>query len=446
MPTTFANTIDGNDIFAKRAECDAAGNDLSTTYATKSELPDGVPAVTSSDDNKVLKASYSGGTGSYSWQTESGGSDAVYVTWDNTQAGWDTMWAQVQAALSGNKDVFLKDGFCVAELVATNPTQVNFRGLANSTGVPPKITYNYYYLQSGFAHKDVQDQYVLPYPGSGSTGQLLGLVSSDDPPYREPGWVTVSPGPTYSAGTGIDITNNVISADTTVLATKSELPDGVPAVTSSDNNKVLKASYSGGVASYSWQNESGGGGGGSYTAGTGIDITNDVISVDTSVVATQADLADKEDAFAVGTGLEMDTSGATPTLQVEAPVDIVAGPGIVIDNPDGNTLRVSVAHLGDWEDVTSEITKNTTIITGGSITFRYNKAMKMISLIGEIHVQGEGNVYTLPEKYRPQTNFTCSNPGATSYIDYTPSNGKFVARSGANGYFSWTMTMPCLGE
>jgi hypothetical protein len=27
---------------------------------------------------------------------------------------------------------------------------------------------------------------------------------------------------------------------------------------------------------------------------------------------------------------------------VEAPVDIVAGPGIVIDNPDGNTLRVSV--------------------------------------------------------------------------------------------------------
>ena len=42
-----------------------------------------------------------------------------------------------------------------------------------------------------------------------------------------------------------------------------------------------------------------------YSAGTGIDITDDVISVET-------------------------------------PVDIVAGPGIVIDNPDGNTLRVSV--------------------------------------------------------------------------------------------------------
>lgn len=39
MPTTFANQINGDDIYAKRAECDAAGNTLSTTYATKAELP-----------------------------------------------------------------------------------------------------------------------------------------------------------------------------------------------------------------------------------------------------------------------------------------------------------------------------------------------------------------------------------------------------------------------
>ena len=36
----------------------------------------------------------------------------------------------------------------------------------------------------------------------------------------------------------------------------------------------------------------GGGGGGSYTAGTGIDITNDVISVDSAVVALKTDLSD----------------------------------------------------------------------------------------------------------------------------------------------------------
>ena len=108
-------------------------------------------------------------------------------------------------------------------------------------------------------------------------------------------------------------------------------------------------------------------------------------------------------------------------------------------------LRTALG-LGTWTDVSSEIAKSTTIITGGSITFRYNKAMKLISLMGEIHVQGSGDVYTLPEKYRPQTNFTLANPDGTSFIDYTTSTGKFVARSGTNGYFSWTMTMPCLDE
>ena len=52
--------------------------------------------------------------------------------------------------------------------------------------------------------------------------------------------------------------------------------------------------------------------GSTYSAGEGIDITDDVISV-------------------------------------ESPVDIVAGPGIVIDNPDGNTLRVSLRE--DYEEV-----------------------------------------------------------------------------------------------
>lgn len=51
----------------------------------------------------------------------------------------------------------------------------------------------------------------------------------------------------------------------------------VPAVTSSDDAKVLKASYSGGVGSYSWETETGT----TYSAGTGIDIDqNNAISVE----------------------------------------------------------------------------------------------------------------------------------------------------------------------
>ena len=63
-----------------------------------------------------------------------------------------------------------------------------------------------------------------------------------------------------------------------------------------------------------------------------------------SGVAIASALSGKEDDFDAGEGLEFTTDGqGNRVLQVEGPVDIVAGPGIVIDNPDGNTLRISQA-------------------------------------------------------------------------------------------------------
>lgn len=80
---------------------------------------------------------------------------------------------------------------------------------------------------------------------------------------------------------------------------------------------------------------------------TGVDLTPYQPTSAMSAYATTAyvtsGLSGKENVFSAGTGLEFVQSGSDRVLQVEAPVDIVAGPGIVIDNPDGNTLRVSVA-------------------------------------------------------------------------------------------------------
>lgn len=69
-----------------------------------------------------------------------------------------------------------------------------------------------------------------------------------------------------------DSSSTNAQSGTAVASALSGIAD-VPAVGSSDNGKVLKATYSGGTGSYSWQPESGGGGGGTYMAGDGIDIS-----------------------------------------------------------------------------------------------------------------------------------------------------------------------------
>lgn len=133
MPTTFANTIDGNDIYAKRAECDAAGNTLSTTYATKSELPDGVPAVTSSDDGKVLKASYTGGTGSFSWETESGGAQ-VQSDWtedDSAEPSYIQNRPVVMGMVAGS-NVTITEGVSSITIAAAVPSAGNMLSTTNN--------------------------------------------------------------------------------------------------------------------------------------------------------------------------------------------------------------------------------------------------------------------------------------------------------------------------
>lgn len=222
------------------------------------------------------------------------------------------------------------------------------------------------------------------------------------------------------------------------LVDKPTIPGGtqlVPAATSADADKVLTVNAQGTPGWASAQAP--------ISAGTGINIANNVVSVDTSVVATQTDLAGKEDEFDVGTGLEMDTSGATPTLQVEAPVDIVAGPGIVIDNPDGNTLRVSTDE--DYETVLYEAAtdEGTTLQLDQYVTlsesmthfeririyYAVQKAWAGKGVFESYMVDGDLKVNLHDVWYREQSGFNVWYETFT-YNKYTDSNLRFTQAGG----------------
>lgn len=111
-------------------------------------------------------------------------------------------------------------------------------------------------------------------------------------------------GSTYTAGTGIDITNDVISV-TSAVAMKSDIPAAQvqsdwteldtedPSFIKNKPSEYELVAGTGVTITPSGTNyiisSNGGGGGSTYTAGDGIDITGDVISV-TSAVAKKSDL------------------------------------------------------------------------------------------------------------------------------------------------------------
>ena len=151
--------------------------------------------------------------------------------------------------------------------------------------------------------------------------------------------------------------------------------NNVPAVTSSDDAKVLKASYTGGIGSYSWENETGT----TYSAGTGIDIDqNNAISVENPLPSsTSADEgkvlkvdANGDPTWATGGGggggvnadwTEDDPLEPSYIENKPTPKTLTAGQGISI--ADGvNTLTISANVTVPVQDVTVD---GTSVVSNG---------------------------------------------------------------------------------
>lgn len=102
----------------------------------------------------------------------------------------------------------------------------------------------------------------------------------------------------------------------------------------------------------------GAGGGTDYTAGNGIDIQNDEISVDTSVVATKTDLESKQDTLTAGDNISIvdNVISATAAPQVNADWDASSGVSEILHKPDlsiyaESSSLATVATSGSYDDL-----------------------------------------------------------------------------------------------
>lgn len=156
----------------------------------------------------------------------------------------------------------------------------------------------------------------------------------------------------------------------------------------------------------------------------------------------ESSVSGKQDTFSAGEGLEFVQSGSDRVLQVEAPVDIVAGPGIVIDNPDGNTLRISQQYPTDetvlWEgsatlsSPTISLSETLSNFSRVKICWKTWNA-SFSSVISEFDVVSGNNFFTCIGGYWNGTN------ASTFIISLTP-NGTQTVLSFSAGKFIYLGT------
>ena len=194
-----------------------------------------VPIVTSNDDGKILKASYSGGVGSYSWETESGGT----VT-DVLVDGSSVVNEQGQAIIAMPTDL-------VPTVTSSDNGKIltaTYSGGQASYAWADQQTYSQ--QQSDWTQSDSSAvDYIKNKP------QNLTLQAGENITLTEySGVLTIA---SKASGTVTDVTVDGVSVVSSGVAAITMPTDLVPAVTSSDDGKLLKASYNNNTGTYSWE-------------------------------------------------------------------------------------------------------------------------------------------------------------------------------------------------
>lgn len=180
-----------------------------------------------------------------------------------------------------------------------------------------------------------------------------------------------------TAGENITIENNVISAESETYsnftgATGAEAGEAglVPAPAAADNTKFLKGDGT-------WATVSSGS---TYSAGEGIDITNDEISVDTTVIAT-VEAVEEAASLSGNTSPTISTVGTLGQTYVnETTGDLYYLSQIIeIEGEDDQYVWTKLATGGDVNDATITITNNGTAVDSFTVNAAANKTIALSS-------------------------------------------------------------------
>lgn len=359
-------TGSGGESYSAGNGIDITNNTISidNTVALKSDIPDVTEFVTSTEVSAIV-----GSVSSIIENDIPDTSDMATKTWVTSQ-GYLT---EVPSNYATDTEV----ANAIATAVSAIPSQVQSDWDEDDTTDPS-------YIQNKPEEINLVAGTNISISASGDNLVISSTASSVEPIE-------------YTAGNGIDITNEVISIDNTV-ALKSEIPDVSSFVTSNEVSAIVEAATAE-LPSFeqvqsNWteddttdpayiQNKpetvdidvcpiiaganititasgdsavisSTGGGGSTYTAGTGIDITNDVISVDNTIATqtwvgqqgyltsvpsqyiTETELASELTDYALKTDIPDPVSGASgvkvedSVVSLDNPVGLCAGDNITI--------------------------------------------------------------------------------------------------------------------
>lgn len=272
---------------------------------------DEVPDVTSNDDGKVLKATYSGGTGSYAWATPQSFSQeqSDWTENDNTKVSFiknkpnlatvatsgsysdlsNTPTLGTAAAASTSDFATAAQGALADTAVqpadlATVATSGSYADLSNKPTIPAAQVNADWNSSSGVSeilnkpnlatvatsgsYNDLSNKPTIPAAQiqadwDQTNNQALDYIKN------KPTIPAAQVNSDWSAVSGVsqilnkpDLSVYLTSSDLSGYATETWVNnnvDEVPSVGSSDDGKVLTASYSGGTGSYSWVTPSSGG-------------------------------------------------------------------------------------------------------------------------------------------------------------------------------------------